>query len=226
MEPGQDDDIYSVLNESLPNVVSNPYTLARHVIDSKKSFSFRQTIQIVGRLTPKLTATLKGSYNFQKSNRDNYYPLNTTRGRNTNGQASQSVLENSKTYAEINFRYRNKFQDHRLDATLVGTFEKNKIRSILNKARGFGTDATSFYNFASAEEILTPITQFREVGMLSALFRIGYNYKRKYFLDLNTRIDASSKFSTNNKSALFPSIALSWFASKEDFLEKYDYLMS
>ncbi len=222
LEPGQDDDIYSVLNEG--NIVSNPYSLARYVVDSKKSFSFRQTLQIVGRITPKLTATLKGSYNFQKSNRDNYYPLNTTRGRNTNGQASQASLEHSKTYAEINFRYRNKFQNHRLDATLVGTYENNEIRSILNKARGFGTDATSFYNFTSAEEILTPITQFREVGMLSALFRVGYNYKRKYFLDLNARVDASSKFSTNNKSALFPSVAFSWFASKEDFFKKYDNL--
>jgi TonB-linked SusC/RagA family outer membrane protein len=222
LEPGQDDDIYSILNEG--NIVSNPYSLARYVIDSKKSFSFRQTLQIVGRITPKLTATLKGSYNFQKSNRDNYYPLNTTRGRNTNGQASQASLENSKTYAEINFRYRNKFKNHRLDATLVGTYENNEIRSILNKARGFGSDATSFYNFASAEEILTPITQFREVGMLSALFRVGYNYKRKYFIDLNTRVDASSKFSTNNKSALFPSVAFSWFASKEDFFKKYDNL--
>jgi len=222
LEPGQDDDIYSILNEG--NIISNPYSLARYVIDSKKSFSFRQTLQIVGRITPKLTATLKGSYNFQKSNRDNYYPLNTTRGRNTNGQASQASLENSKTYAEINFRYRNKFKNHRLDATLVGTYENNEIRSILNKARGFGSDATSFYNFASAEEILTPITQFREVGMLSALFRVGYNYKRKYFIDLNTRVDASSKFSTNNKSALFPSVAFSWFASKEDFFKKYDNL--
>ena len=222
LEPGQDDDIYSILNEG--NVISNPYSLARYVMDIKKSFSFRQTLQIVGRITPKLTATLKGSYNFQKSNRDNYYPLNTTRGRNTNGQASQAFLELSKSYAEINLRYRNKFQNHRLDATLVGTYENNEIRSILNKARGFGTDATSFYNFASAEEILTPITQFREVGMLSALFRVGYNYKRKYFIDLNARIDASSKFSTNNKSALFPSIAFSWFASKEDFFKKYDNL--
>jgi TonB-linked SusC/RagA family outer membrane protein len=222
LEPGQDDDIYSILNEG--NVISNPYSLARYVMDIKKSFSFRQTLQIVGRITPKLTATLKGSYNFQKSNRDNYYPLNTTRGRNTNGQASQAFLEHSKSYAEINLRYRNKFQNHRLDATLVGTYENNEIRSILNKARGFGTDATSFYNFASAEEILTPITQFREVGMLSALFRVGYNYKRKYFIDLNARIDASSKFSTNNKSALFPSIAFSWFASKEDFFKKYDNL--
>ena len=222
LEPGQDDDIYSILNEG--NVVSNPYSLARYVIDSKKSISFRQTFQIVGRINPKLTATLKGSYNFQKSNRDNYYPLNTTRGRNTNGQASQAFLENSKSYAEINFRYRNKFQNHRLDATLVGTYEKNEIRSIINTARGFGTDATLFYNFTSAEEILTPITQFREVGMLSSLFRIAYNYKRKYFIDLNARIDASSKFSSNKKSAFFPSIAFSWLASEENFLKKYKNL--
>ena len=222
LEPGQDDDIYSSLNEG--NTVSNPYSLARYVMDIKKSFSFRQTLQIVSRITPKFTGTLKGSFNFQKSNRDNYYPLNTTRGRNTNGEASQASLENNKMYAELNFRYRNKFNSHRIDATLVGTYEKNEIRSIFNKARGFGSDVTSFYNFASAEEILVPITQFREVGLLSALFRVGYNFKRKYFVDVNARIDASSKFSTNNKSALFPSVAFSWFASKEDFLKKYDNL--
>ncbi len=222
LEPGQDDDIYAALNEG--NVISNPYSLARYVMDIKESSSFRQTLQLVSKITPKLTGTLKGSYNFQKSNRDNYYPLNTTRGRNTNGEASQAFLENSKIYAEANLRYRNRFKNHRIDATLVGTYEKNEIRSIFNKARGFGTDVTSFYNFASAEEILTPITQFREVGLLSALFRVGYNYKRKYFVDINTRIDASSKFSTNNKSALFPSIAFSWFASKEDYFKKYDKL--
>ena len=131
LEPGQDDDIYAALNEG--NVVSNPYTLARYVMDIKESTSFRQTIQLVGKITPKLTGTLKGSYNFQKSNRDNYYPLNTTRGRNTNGEASQAFLENSKLYAEANLRYRNRFENHRIDATLVGTYEKNEIRSIFIK---------------------------------------------------------------------------------------------
>ena len=106
----------------------------------------------------------------------------------------------------------------------MGTFEKNEIRSIFYKARGFGTDATSFYNFTSAEEILVPITQFREVGLLSTLFRVGYNYKRKYFVDINARLDASSKFATNKKSAIFPSVAFSWFASKEKLFEKYENL--
>ena len=153
LEPGQDDDIYAYLNEG--NIISNPYTLAKFVVDIKQSTSFRQTLQLVGKITPKLTATVKGSYNYQKSVRDNYYPLNTTRGRNTNGEASQAYLENSKIYAETNLRYRNKFGMHRVDATLVATFEKNDVRSIFNKARGFGSDVTSFYNFTTAEEILT-----------------------------------------------------------------------
>lgn len=217
---GEEDDIYAALNEG--NIVSNPYTLAKFVIDEKKSVTLRQVFSMVSKITPKLTGTLKGAYNFQRSLRDNYYPTNTTRGRRNNGEASQSSIENNKIYAEANLRYRNRFNAHRIDAILIGTYEKNSIRSLFNKGVGFGSDNTSFYNFASATEIFVPISQFREVGLLSGLFRVGYNFKRKYYLDFNTRVDASSKFATNNKSAIFPSIALSWVISKEKFIKKID----
>ena len=222
LSPGEDDDIYAALNEG--NIVSNPYTLAQDVIDEKKSVTVRQVLSIVHRITPKLTGVIKGAFNYQRSTRDNYYPTNTTRGRRNNGEASQSFIENKKVYAEANLRYRNKFNAHRIDATLVTTYEKNNIRSLFNKAIGFGSDNTSFYNFASATEIFVPISQFRQVGLLSGLFRVGYNYKRKYYLDVNARLDASSKFATNNKSALFPSIAFSWVASKENFLKKSEII--
>ena len=222
LSPGEDDDIYASLNEG--NIVSNPYTLAQDVIDEKKSVTVRQVLSIVHRITPKLTGVMKGAFNYQRSTRDNYYPTNTTRGRRNNGEASQSFIENKKVYAEANLRYRNKFNAHRIDATLVTTYEKNNIRSLFNKAIGFGSDNTSFYNFASATEIFVPISQFRQVGLLSGLFRVGYNYKRKYYLDVNARLDASSKFATNNKSALFPSIAFSWVASKENFLKKSEII--
>ncbi len=218
LNPGEDDDIYAALNEG--NIVSNPYTLAKFVIDEKKSTTFRQVLSIVSKITPKLTGTFKGAYNYQRSTRDNYYPINTTRGRRNDGEASQAFIENHKTYAEANLRYRNRFKAHRIDASLVATYEKNNIRSFFIKAIGFGSDNTSYYNFASANEIFVPISQFREVGLLSALFRVGYNYKRKYYLDVNTRMDASSKFATNNKTALFPSIAISWVVSKEKFLKR------
>jgi TonB-dependent starch-binding outer membrane protein SusC len=217
LEPGQDDEEYADLNEG--NTISNPYTLARDVIDIKESYNFLQNISITAKITPKLTAIVKGAFNYQKSNRDIYYPTTTTRGRRNNGEASQSSLENEKLYAESSLRYRNNFNGHNIDAIVVGTFENNSIRSIFNKGFGFPNDTGTFYSFESATDILVPISQFSEFGLISGLFRVGYNYKNKYYVDVNSRIDASSKFAENNKSAIFPSIALAWAVSKEKFLK-------
>jgi TonB-linked SusC/RagA family outer membrane protein len=218
LNPGEDDSLYADLNEG--NIVSNPFTLARQVTDLKTSYNFMQNLTLSAKITPKLTAIFKGAFNFQKSNRDSYYPSTTTRGRRNNGEASQSSLENKKIYGEANLRYRNNFKGHKIDAVLVGTIEKNEIRSIFNKAYGFGSDATSFYEFQSATDILVPIAQFRDFGLLSGLFRVGYSFKNRYNVDVNARVDASSKFAQNNKSAVFPSVAVSWVLSEEKFLKK------
>ena len=216
LDTGETDDVYSSLNEG--DLISNPYTLAKYVIDQKESFRIRQALSIIGKLTPQLTATFRGAYDYQNNTRDNYYPSNTTRGYINNGEASQSSLVNRKIYAEGNLRYRNRINQHRIDATLVATYEQNTIRSMFNKATGFANDNTSFYNFNVADEIFVPISQYRENGLLSALTRFGYNYNRKYYIDLNARVDASSKFAENKKSAVFPSVAISWVISKERFL--------
>ena len=218
LEPGEGDDDYADLNEG--NVVSNPYTLANDVTDLKESFNFIQNVSLTAKLSPKLTAIVKGAFNFQKSSRDSYYPTYTTRGRRNNGEASQAFIENKKIYAESTLRYRNSFRGHNIDAVLVGTYEQNNVRSMLNRAFGFGNDATSFYTFQSATDILVPVSNFNEFGLVSGLFRVGYNYKNKYYVDVNARVDASSKFAENNKSATFPSVALAWAISKEKFLKK------
>ena len=218
LSPGEEDDIYANLNEG--NIVSNPYTLAKDVTDLKKSTTFTQIFSMVGKISPKLTSTIKGSFEYRRSTRDNYYPVNTTRGRINNGEASQAYIESNKIYGEANLRYRNRFGAHRLDAILIGTYEKSVFRSLFNKAIGYGSDNTSFYNFSSATEIYVPISEFKQVGLLSSVLRIGYNYKRKFYIDFNTRIDASSKFAANNQSAIFPSLALSWVISNERFLRQ------
>ena len=218
LSPGEEDDIYANLNEG--NIVSNPYTLAKDVTDLKKSTTFTQIFSMVGKISPKLTSTIKGSFEYRRSTRDNYYPVNTTRGRINNGEASQAFIESNKIYGEANLRYRNRFGAHRLDAILIGTYEKSVFRSLFNKAIGYGSDNTSFYNFSSATEIYVPISEFKQVGLLSSVLRIGYNYKRKFYIDFNTRIDASSKFAANNQSAIFPSVALSWVISNERFLRQ------
>lgn len=218
LEPGQGDDVYAGLNEG--NLLSNPLTLATEVLDLKTNYNFLQNLALNAKIAPHLRAVARGAYNFRVSNRDNYFPITTTRGRRNEGEATQAKRQYRKLYGELNLRYRNRFGKHRVDAVMAGTYENTFIRSVFNKAFGFGSDVTSFYNFNAATDVLVPQFNFREFGLLSGLFRVGYNYKRKYYIDVNSRVDASSKFAKNNKTAFFPSLALSWNIKREKFLKK------
>lgn len=216
LEPGQDDYLYADLNEG--NIISNPFTLANDVTDLKENYSIIQNLSVTAKLTPKLTAIARGAFNLQRSNRDIYYPTNTTRGRRNNGEASQANRQYRKLYGEFNLRYRNRFGKHRIDAVAVGTVEDVSIRTMFNRAFGFGNDVFEFYNLSAATDILPPVSNFTNFKLASGIVRVGYNYKRKYYVDVNARVDASSKLSKGNKASFFPSVALAWAASKEPFL--------
>jgi TonB-linked SusC/RagA family outer membrane protein len=219
LEPGQDDDVYAELNEG--NIVSNPYTLAELLTDEKKATNLLQSLSANIKLAPKLTATIKGAFNYQRNTRDMYYPSNTTRGRRNNGEASQAYFDRTKGYGELNLRYQTRIKKkHGIDAIVIGTYEQTNDRRLFSKAFGFGNDATSFHTFQSATDILVPVNIFNQFALLSGLSRVGYNLKRKYFVDVHARVDASSKFARNQRTAFFPSVSLGWIASKEKFLKK------
>ena len=60
--------------------------------------------------------------------------------------------------------------------------------------------------------------------MLSYALRANYGYKDKYLLTTTFRWDGSSKFADGNRWGCFPSVALAWRASEEEFLKKVDWL--
>lgn len=218
LEPGQDDAIYADLNEGNP--ISNPFTLARDVVDLKENYNLIQNLAVTAKITPKLTGVVRGAFNMQSVKRDMFYPTTTTRGRNNNGEASQASRDYRKLYGEANLRYRNRFGKHRIDASAIATIEDTRIRTMFNRAFGFGSNALEFYDLSAATDILPPVSNFVDFRLLSGIMRVGYNYKRKYFLDVNARVDASSKLAKGNKASFFPSFAMSWLASEEKFLRK------
>lgn len=56
--------------------------------------------------------------------------------------------------------------------------------------------------------------------MASFLGRINYDYRSKYFATFSYRADGSSKFGKQNRWGYFPSGALAWRFSEEDFIKK------
>jgi TonB-linked SusC/RagA family outer membrane protein len=57
-------------------------------------------------------------------------------------------------------------------------------------------------------------TDFNIYGYLG---RLNYTYKDKYLLTLTGRIDQDSRFGANYRTGYFPSVALGWRISQEDF---------
>jgi TonB-linked SusC/RagA family outer membrane protein len=61
-------------------------------------------------------------------------------------------------------------------------------------------------------------------SILSYLFRANYTYKSRYFLTASYRADGSSKFADSKRWGSFPSVALGWRASEEEFLKNVSWI--
>jgi len=54
--------------------------------------------------------------------------------------------------------------------------------------------------------------------------RVTYNYNNKYFTEFNGAYNGSEKFSTKYRFGFFPSMALGWMVSEENFMKKFAWL--
>jgi TonB-linked SusC/RagA family outer membrane protein len=61
-------------------------------------------------------------------------------------------------------------------------------------------------------------------SMVSYLARGNYNYDNKYYVTASIRTDGSSRFGSENKYGVFPSMALAWRISNENFLKDVKFL--
>lgn len=92
----------------------------------------------------------------------------------------------------------------------------------LNYARQFGNHDVSAMGLFSRERHATgsEIPHYRE----DWAFRVTYNYAQKYFVEANGAYNGSEKFSPDYRFAFFPSGAIGWMVSEENFMKKLSFL--
>ena len=69
-------------------------------------------------------------------------------------------------------------------------------------------------------ELASPTHSESEYYLLSFYGRVNYSYDNRYLITATLRDDASSRFSKKNRWGLFPSVALAWRISQEDFFKE------
>ena len=91
--------------------------------------------------------------------------------------------------------------------------------SVGSSTSGLSDDYFGFYNLGVGAVPGTPASNYYAWQIQSFFGRINYGFKDKYLLTLTGREDGSSRFGPSKKYGFFPSAALAWRVSQEDFLK-------
>ena len=134
--------------------------------------------------------------------------------------SSQAMNNSNNSYSWTNenlLTYATHFGDHSLDVLAGYTTQKfyESLRSLTGT--GFATDETPWI---SAATTTTGTSNSTSWTLASALARVNYDYKKKYFLSGTIRNDGSSRFGVNKKYGTFPSGAAAWVVSSEKFFPR------
>lgn len=124
--------------------------------------------------------------------------------------------------------YTKEISDHSLTFLLgQGAYYDNRARGI--SVTYFGLPVDNFDDASLNYNI--PTDQRNSSGYenaghtVSSLFaRVNYNFQEKYMLEALVRRDGSSRFGSNNKYGVFPSLSMGWVLSREAFLQGHDYI--
>jgi TonB-linked SusC/RagA family outer membrane protein len=109
---------------------------------------------------------------------------------------------------------------HRIDALGGVSYYKNTNEGLSVTAQNIIRDNRNLW-YLNAGQVVGSLSNETETRVHKESFfgRVNYVFSDKYLATATYRVDGSSNFGANNKYAGFPSMALGWVLSEEDFLK-------
>lgn len=134
-----------------------------------------------------------------------------------NSLTTSWLLENIVTYEK-------NWNKAHLDLTGLYSAQQTDSYASGTTASGFINDVLQFNNLAAATTVSATSYAYK-TNLLSQMLRLNYTYDSRYLLTLTARRDGYSAFGSNtSKYGLFPSAALGWNISNEQFMKNVNWV--
>lgn len=112
---------------------------------------------------------------------------------------------------------------HNINTMIGAEAWKTEMNGFSANAQGLAYDDLLWYNLGSAS--IKEIASSYSAAQLASFFaRANYNFDSKYYVTFSMRADGSSKFKGDNQFSYFPSGALSWVPTNEEFMKDISWL--
>ena len=166
---------------------------------------------------PQFIYKREGVYIGPNSKNSTNNPENTTADYNQTAFWSY-VWDNQVTYEK-------RFGLHHLNASFVQSIQMEQWEYSNQSGKSYSYNS-EWYNMGASglSNVTKSTTDFEKRTLASYLARIQYSYNDRYLLTVSGRYDGSSRLADGNKWAFFPSAALAWRVSEEEFMQRFDKL--
>ncbi|MBP1613325.1 MAG: TonB-dependent Receptor Plug Domain protein [Bacteroidetes bacterium] len=162
----------------------------------------------------------KLGYNYSNYYNKKYISTMVFDANKTYSPNSLNVSNGNTTLTTLQFlaRYSKDIKSHHFDV-LLGASQEEYLNNWGEAYRkNFPNDLLYELNAGSTTG-QTSSGSADEWGLRSFFSRINYSYMNKYLAEVNARYDGTSRFPTDGRWGLFPSVSLGWRISEENFIK-------
>lgn len=204
----------------------NPLAVAS-AVNSAKTYTFKGTLGLQYRFMDELVFKTAASFDFKNYNQSNYIPSYLMVGSENGiqefegGSGTEAQSNTTGVFWENTLSYNKIFQGiHHLDAVLGHAWETR--RASFFSASGTQYPDDEFLNGLSSAVIPASVkgaNPSMQNALLSFFLRVNYTLLDRYLFTFTGRADSSSKFAKANRTGYFPSGAVAWRISEEDWMK-------
>ena len=199
--------------------LGNPIATLEKEINETKTFRLLGNVYGEYTIIPGLTAKVSIGADIINNKQNRYLPSSLYEAYTVKGSASIGTKTVNTFLNENTLTYTQKIGQHNFTVLAGYTQQSYNSENVTASAQGFVSDLLTFNNLSSGSLSVIPVSSAADWSLKSFIGRINYSLASKYFLTVTARADGSSRFGKNNKWGYFPSAALAWNVTREDFLK-------
>lgn len=207
-------------NVNLSNDVLNPLISERIYSDETNNNRILANIAPSYEFIKGLTYKFNLGVDYSMTERDIQVLPYTSATNTTISTLNTIMTTNNNILYENTLTYNFNVKAHVFTVLAGHSYQKVQVNEKNYNFKGFPNNGVEPKNqIEAATELTTKSSSATENELQSFFGRVNYGYENKYLLTATMRADGSTKFGSNNKYGYFPSVALGWNITKEDFLK-------
>ncbi len=203
--------------------VSNPSAIVTNAQGTNRNYHFLASVTAQYKFSEHFNISTLVGINFNNARENIFLPnIGMVQVDSAYNSPGDLVYEFRSTQNHSTLTYTNKTNSgHAIN--LTGGFRVMKNSYKYNKSLDLNTPSDDFKSLGDGSQysfLRSTTGDNRGLGWVSYYGNLSYGFRDKYFLNTNLSYDGNSATNSQNRYNFFPSVALAWRLSSENFFNK------